>query len=168
MFLNETRFASEGITMITLFLTHLNPSSSENLLLAISELTCLEMRLGELSINYMSRVPGISQRMQGITMERNIPLFAITNLDHDCYLGVNSCYLTGDAALVNRNLLKLSNILSSEDTQQSALVIPSSPPSTTTTAIYHCRQLCVEHTKSTPRKDALYHILHNPQHNHPP
>ena len=131
MFLNESRFASEGITMIYLFLTHPNPSSSEKLPLAISDLTRLEMRLGESSINYMLRVRGISQRMQGITMERIIPLFATKSLDHDRYPGVNSCYLTGDTALVNCDLLELSGLLPSEETQQRALVIPSAHPSTT-------------------------------------
>ena len=131
MFLNESRFASEGITMIYLFLTHPNPSSSENLPLAISDLTRLEMRLGESSINYMLRVRGISQRMQGITMERIIPLFATKSLDHDRYPGVNSCYLTGDTALVNCDLLELSGLLPSEETQQRASGIPSAHPSTT-------------------------------------
>ena len=46
--------------MIFHLFTHLNPSSSENILLEISYLTRLEMVLGELSINYMSRVRSIS------------------------------------------------------------------------------------------------------------
>ena len=60
MFLNDTSFASYRIAMISHLLTHLNPSSSENILLAISYLTRLEMVLGELSINYMSCVRSIS------------------------------------------------------------------------------------------------------------
>ena len=46
MFLNGARFASDGIAMLSLFLTRLNPSSRENLILAISDLTRLEMQLG--------------------------------------------------------------------------------------------------------------------------
>ena len=61
MLLNDARFVSYGITILSSLLTHLNPSSNENLLLAISDLTNLEMRLGELSINYMLRVRGIAQ-----------------------------------------------------------------------------------------------------------
>ena len=76
MFLNNARFASDGIAMLSLFLTHLKPSSIGNLLLAISDLTCLKMGLSESSIDYISRVLGISQRMHGITMERIIPIFA--------------------------------------------------------------------------------------------
>ena len=87
--------------MLSSLLTHLNPSSNENLLLAISDLPCLEMRLGESSINYMSRVRGISQRMQGEIIDRIIPLFAIASHDHNRYSGVKSCYLTGDTVLVN-------------------------------------------------------------------
>ena len=83
IFPNDTIFASDGINIISLFLTHLNPSSRKNLLLAISDLTGLDMRLGESSIDYMSRVRGISQCMQGIIMERIIPLFAISSIDHD-------------------------------------------------------------------------------------
>ena len=131
MFLNDARFASDGIALFSLLLDHLNPSSRENFLIAISDLIRLEMRLVESSIDYMSRLRGISQRMQGITMERIIPLFAISSLDHDRYPGVKSCYLTGDYALVNCDLLELSGLLSSEDTQQRALRIPSAPPSTT-------------------------------------
>ena len=56
MLLNDAIFASDGIGILSLLLTHLNPSSSKNLLLAISNLTFLEMRLDESSINSMSRV----------------------------------------------------------------------------------------------------------------
>ena len=63
------------------------------------------MGLGKSSIDYISRVRGISQRIHGITMERIIPLFAIAGLNHDQYPGVKSHYLTGDAALVNCDLL---------------------------------------------------------------
>ena len=101
MFLNNARFASDGIAMLFLFLTHLNPSSRKDLLLSISDLTCLEMVLGKLIIDYMSRVKGIYQRMHRITMEKITPLFAITSLDHDCYPGVKSCNLSVDAALDN-------------------------------------------------------------------
>ena len=41
------------------------------------------MQLGKLSIDYVSRVQGISQRMQGVAIERIIPLFAITIHDDD-------------------------------------------------------------------------------------
>ena len=43
----------------------------------------------------MSRVRDISQRMQGITIEHIVPLFAIVSIDHDRYPGVKSLYLTG-------------------------------------------------------------------------
>ena len=89
------------------------------------------MRLGESSIDYMLRVRVISQRMHGITMERIIPIFTITSLDHDCYPGGKIRYLAGDAALVNCNLLELIGLLSREETQQRVLGILSVPPSTT-------------------------------------
>ena len=76
--------------MISHLLTHLNPSSSENLPFAISYLTCLDMVLGESSIDYMLRVRGISQLMQGVTMDKIIPLFDIASLDHDCYPDMKS------------------------------------------------------------------------------
>ena len=82
-------------------LTNLNPSSNENLILAISDLTSLEMILGKSSIGYMSRVRGIAQRMQGVTIDHIIPLFAIASLDHEMYPGVKNRYLAGDTALVN-------------------------------------------------------------------
>ena len=97
--------------MISLLFNHLNPSSNEKIILDISYLTRLEIRIGKLSIDYMSSVQGISQRMQGITIERIIPFFAITTLDHNRYPGVKSCYLVGYAALVNCDLLKLSSLL---------------------------------------------------------
>ena len=93
------------------------------------------MRLSELIIDYMPRVQGISQRMQGITMERIISLFAIASLDNERYLCLNSRYLAGDSALVNCDLLNISGLLSSEETGHRVLVIPSAPPSTT---IYNC------------------------------
>ena len=83
MFPNDTILASDGIAMIYLLLTHLNPSSIEKFPLSISDLTRLDMRLVESSIDYMLMVLGISKRMQGITMKSIIPLFDIISLDHD-------------------------------------------------------------------------------------
>ena len=111
---NDAIFASDSIVMISHLLTHLNPSSSENLLLYISDITRLDMVLGESSIDYMSRVQGISQHMQGITMDNIIPLLTIAGLDHNRYPGVKSCYLASNAALVNCNLLGLSGLISSK------------------------------------------------------
>ena len=74
--------------MIYHLLTHLNPSSRENLLIAISDLPRLDMGLVESSIDYMSRVRGISQCMHGITMDNIIPIFEIESLDHGRYPGV--------------------------------------------------------------------------------
>ena len=51
MFLNNAIFASDGITMLSLLITHLNPSSNENLILTITDLTRLEMRFGESGID---------------------------------------------------------------------------------------------------------------------
>ena len=76
----------------------------------------------------MSRIRGISQRMQGVTMEKIIPIFTIASLDHNCYPGVKIRYLTGDPALVKCNLIDLRSILSSEYTRQQALGLPSSTP----------------------------------------
>ena len=101
MFLNGARFASDRIAMLSSLLTRLNPSSNENLFLAISDLTCLEMRLGNSSIGYMARVRGISQRIQGVTIDHIFSLFVIASLDHDRYPGVKSRFLAGDTALVN-------------------------------------------------------------------
>ena len=69
--------------------------------------------------------------MHGITMERIILLSVIVSLDHNRYSGMKIRYLAGDAALVNCDLLELSGILSSKETQQRALGIRSAPPSTT-------------------------------------
>ena len=79
----------------------------------------------------MVRVRRISQIMQGITIDRIIPIFTIASLDHDRYPGVKSRYLAGDTALGNCDLLKLSSLLSSEETRQHALGIPNISPSTT-------------------------------------
>ena len=125
MFLNDAIFASDRIAMLSSLLTHLNPSAIKNPLLAISDLTRLDMRLGESSIDYKSRVQGISQHMQGIKMKRIILLFAIDLLDHYRYPGVNSRYLAGDFTLVNCDLLKLRGLLSSKETRQRALGVPS-------------------------------------------
>ena len=117
VFLDDARFTSHGIAMLSLFITHLNPSSRENLLLAISDLTCLEMGISESSIDFILMVLGISQRMHGITMERIIPLFAISGIDRDRYPGMKSRCLAGNVALVNCDLLDISGLLSSEETQ---------------------------------------------------
>ena len=69
------------------------------------------MRLGESSIDNMSRVRGIAKRMHGVTIDSIIPLFAIASLDHERYPGVKSRYLAGDTALVNCNLLQLSGFI---------------------------------------------------------
>ena len=130
MFLNDAKFASDGISMLSFLLTHLNPSSIENLLLAILDLTRLEMGLGESRIDCMLRVQDISKCMHRITMERIIHLFAIAIIYHDRYPGVTSHYIAGDAALVNCNLFDISSILSRKETRQQALVIPSATPPT--------------------------------------
>ena len=117
--------------MLSLLITDLNPSSNEKILLAITYLTRLEMRLGELSIDYMSRVCDIAQRMYGVTIDRIIPLLEIASLDHKIYPEVKIRYLVGDTALVNCNLLRLSGIFSSKDTRQRALGISAVHPSTT-------------------------------------
>ena len=88
MFLNDTRLASDNIVILFNLLTHLNPYSSENVLLEISDITRLEMGLGESSIDYMARVCGISPKMKGITMDNITPLFAIASLYHDHYPGL--------------------------------------------------------------------------------
>ena len=117
--------------MLLSLITPLKPSFNENRLIAITDLNRLEMILGELSIDYMSIVCGIAKRMHGVTIERIIPLFAIASLDHKRYPGVKSRYLAGDTVLVNCDLLQLSGLLSSEETQQEALDITAVPPSTT-------------------------------------
>ena len=110
----------------------------------------------------MSRVCGMSQYIQGITMERVVSLFTIASLDHDGYTGVKGHYFSGEAALVNCYLLKLSSLLSSKETRQWALGIPIAPPSTTIP-----NRVSNTPTTPPPRIDALPHILPNPQHNHP-
>ena len=79
----------------------------------------------------MSRVRGITQQMHEVTIDRIIPLFRIAGLDHKIYSGVKSRYLVGDTALVNCDLLKISGLLSSEETRQRALGITAVPLSRT-------------------------------------
>ena len=66
------------------------------------------MRLGESSIDYMSRVRGIAQQVHGVTIDRIITLFAIAILYHERYPGMKIRYLAVDTALVNCDLLHLS------------------------------------------------------------
>ena len=93
MFLNDAIFVPYGIAMLSYLHTRLNPSSNENLLLKISDITRLEMRLGESSIDYISRVRSIVQQMQVVTIDHIIPLFVIKSIDHESYPGVKSHYL---------------------------------------------------------------------------
>ena len=160
MFLNDARLASDGIAMLSSLLTHLNSSSNENLLISISYLARIEMRLGELIIDYMLRVCVIAQRMQVVTIDRIIPLFAITCLDHERYPGVKSRYFVGDTALVNCDLLQLSGLLSSDETRQCALGIPAIARFTTSAN-------GMSNTKITLRMNVHPHIHTNPQRNHP-
>ena len=85
------------------------------------------MTLGESIVDYLSRVRGIAQQMQGVTIDRIIPFFGITSIDHKRYPGVKSRYLAGNTALVNFDLLQLGGLLLSEETRQSALGIPAIP-----------------------------------------
>ena len=101
MFLNNIRFASNGISLVSHLLTHINSSYSEKLLLYILDLTHLNIGLGEISIDYMARVRVISKRIQGVSMENIIQLFDILSLDHDRYPSVKICYLSGNPVLVN-------------------------------------------------------------------
>ena len=83
MFLNNNRFASDGIAILSNLITHLKPSSRENLRLAINDLNHLEMSLGGSSINYISHVRGVSQCLQELSMDKVILLSTITILDHE-------------------------------------------------------------------------------------
>ena len=112
IFLNEIIFASYGIAMLSNLLTHLKPSTSENLLLEILYITRLDMGLGKSSIDYIPYVHEISQRMKGVTMEKIIPLLFISSLDQGRYPVVKRQYLAVNPALVKCNLLYLSGILS--------------------------------------------------------
>ena len=79
--------------MLPHLITHLNPSHTENLLITINDLNHLEMLLRESSTNYMSCIRSVSQFLQGISMNKIIPLFAMVSLYHDRYLETNSHYL---------------------------------------------------------------------------
>ena len=81
-----------------------------------------------------------------MTIDRIIPLFEITSLDHKRYPGVKSRYLTGDTALVNCDLFQLSGLLSSEETRQRPLGIPAIPLSTTSAN-------CVSNTQNNPQNE---------------
>ena len=83
----------------------------------------------------MSRIRGISQRIQGVLLEKMIPLFAIASLDHDWYPWVKSRYLADDPALVNCNLFNLTGLLSSEETRKQALGLLRSTPLSTANLI---------------------------------
>ena len=124
MFLNNTRFSSDGIANISHLLTELKPSSIENLIVFISDITRLNMVLDKKSIDYMIRVRSISQRLEGVSMEKIIPLFAIARLYHDWYPGVKSRYLVVAPALVNCELLGISGILSRKYTEEKNLGLP--------------------------------------------
>ena len=131
MFLNNTRFSSNRIANIYHLLTELNPSSSENLLIFISDITRLNMVLDKKRIDYMIRGRSVSQLLGGVSMEKIIPIFSIASLYHDCYPGVKSGYLTVDPVLVNCDLLGISSILSRKDTKKKNLGLPRSISSAT-------------------------------------
>ena len=97
--------------------------------------------------------------MHGVTIDCIIPLFEIASLDHERYPGVKCCYLAGDTALVNCDLLQLIGILPSEEKKR-AQEIPAIPPSTTSVN-------CVPNTKITLKMNAPHHRHTNPQRNHP-
>ena len=118
------------------------------------------MRLGKSSIDYMLRVLGIAQRMQGVKTDRIIPLFVIASLGHESYTGVKIRYLAVDTALVNCGLLQLIGILSREETRQRALGIPNIPH------LPPLSIMCRIH-KITFRMNAPPHSHTNPQHNNP-
>ena len=63
---------------------HLNPSSINNLILAISDLNHLDMSLNDTSIDYMSRIRVVSHKLQCVSVDKVIPLFAIAILEPDC------------------------------------------------------------------------------------
>ena len=83
------------------------------------------MVLGEFINDYMSCVWGIYQCMEGIMMDKIILIFAVTSLYHNRYPGVKFCHLAGNVILVNCNLLDLSGLLPSKDTQQQDLELTS-------------------------------------------
>ena len=84
--------------------------------------------------------------MQGVTIDRIIPLFAIASLNHERYPGVKICYLAGHTAMVNYALLQISGIFSMEETRQRALGIPAIPLPTTSAN-------CVSNTQNKPHNE---------------
>ena len=117
--------------MLSHLLNHLNPSSSENILLAIKNINHLEMSLGDSSIYYMSCVRGVSKCLQGISIDEITPLFKIAILDQNRYPGIKSRYLARYLELINCDLLGLSGIIYSKETRQQALGLPADVPRVT-------------------------------------
>ena len=163
MFLNNDRFSFDRIAMILHIITQLNPSSSENFLLTINYLNHLEMSLGESSLEYMSRVRGVSQRLQGILIDWIIPPFAIVSLYHNRYLGIKRHYLAEDPALVNCKLLGIGGMLSSKETRQQTLGLPmkyqeSRRKRHPTSQPHPIRKIEIKHVPDHPLTQALPQI----------
>ena len=79
------------------------------------------MSLVEYIIDYMSHVQGVSQRLQGIYMDKIISLFATSRLYHDHYPGIESRFLAWEQAIITCGLLDIVGLLYSDETQQQSL-----------------------------------------------
>ena len=162
IFLNDTRFASDVIVMLSSLITHLNPSSNENPLLSITDLTRLKMGLGKSSIDYMPRVRGIAQQMHGVTIDRIIPLFFNSESRSQKISRGESRYLAEDTTLVNCDLLQLSGLFSSKETRQRArgiTAVPQSTPSVNQVShnnLKNERPVPAQHQPTTPSSNVPY------------
>ena len=89
--------------------------------------------------------------MQGITMDKITPIFAIASLDHDRYPAVKSCQLAGNAALLNCILLELTGLLSSKEIWQQASGITILTPPTTANRVSNTQTQPTPKGHPTPR-----------------
>eukprot|EP00581_Thalassiosira_minuscula_P002424 CAMPEP_0183736440 /NCGR_PEP_ID=MMETSP0737-20130205/49280_1 /TAXON_ID=385413 /ORGANISM="Thalassiosira miniscula, Strain CCMP1093" /LENGTH=643 /DNA_ID=CAMNT_0025970447 /DNA_START=56 /DNA_END=1984 /DNA_ORIENTATION=- len=123
--LNVPAFVTDGFKMFHALHQRVNPSSTANKLQAVIDLVALGMAPDDTSGTYMHRVRGIRDRLEKVTIDELLPLFAIANMDKDRYPGLTQRYIMADPALLNATVVSLEEEMTQEEMRLVALGITS-------------------------------------------
>jgi hypothetical protein len=114
-FLNNARFANDGIAMMASLVETINPSRPEHRLQDVRDLSSLEQGSQESTSSFMAQVCGFASRLTGVSINDLVPLFTMIGMNHDAYSGLLAIFTGGEPAIVQVNIEGLEKLMLEED-----------------------------------------------------
>ena len=122
-YLNNPRFANDGIAMVASLTDKISPSRPENRLQDDRGLAGLEQGSQEGTSSFMARVRGYKSRLTGVTINAIMPFIALIGMDHEKYSGLLARFTIGEPAVVGASLTDLEHLMLEEDSRRRAMGI---------------------------------------------